>query len=161
VILRSLGSGGGLDIIAVILNQRYNIGVGRVYMMFNLILFGVTLSYMSTDLVIASIILVFFMSVSVDYVLTLFSQRKVTYIISEKYPEISEVILKDLKRGATILKAQGAYSGKDRNILMTITNNVQQKRLEELAFKIDPEAMFIVENTFTVLGSGFGKRKLY
>jgi uncharacterized membrane-anchored protein YitT (DUF2179 family) len=116
---------------------------------------------MNTDLVIASMILVFISSTMVDYTLSIFSQRKVVYIISEKYQDIAQVILKDLKRGATIIKAEGAYSGKERNMLMTITNNVQLKRLEEVVFTIDADAMFIVENTFNVIGSTFGKRKLY
>jgi uncharacterized membrane-anchored protein YitT (DUF2179 family) len=149
VILRSLGSGGGLDIIAVILYQKYNLGIGRFFFLFKLVL------------VIASMILVFISSTMVDYTLSIFSQRKVVYIISEKYQDIAQVILKDLKRGATIIKAEGAYSGKERNMLMTITNNVQLKRLEEVVFTIDADAMFIVENTFNVIGSTFGKRKLY
>ena len=161
VILRSLGSGGGLDIIAVILYQKYNLGIGRFFFLFNLVLFAYSLLQMNTDLVIASMILVFISSTMVDYTLSIFSQRKVVYIISEKYQDIAKVILKDLKRGATIIKAEGAYSGKERNMLMTITNNVQLKRLEEVVFTIDADAMFIVENTFNVLGSTFGKRKLY
>jgi uncharacterized membrane-anchored protein YitT (DUF2179 family) len=161
VILRSLGSGGGLDIIAVILYQKYNLGIGRFFFLFNLVLFSYSLFQMNTDLVIASMILVFISSTMVDYTLSIFSQRKVVYIISEKYQDIAQVILKDLKRGATIIKAEGAYSGKERNMLMTITNNVQLKRLEEVVFTIDADAMFIVENTFNVIGSTFGKRKLY
>jgi uncharacterized membrane-anchored protein YitT (DUF2179 family) len=161
VILRSLGSGGGLDIIAVILYQKYNLGIGRFFFLFNLVLFAYSLFQMNTDLVIASMILVFISSTMVDYTLSIFSQRKVVYIISEKYQDIAQVILKDLKRGATIIKAEGAYSGKERNMLMTITNNVQLKRLEEVVFTIDADAMFIVENTFNVIGSTFGKRKLY
>jgi uncharacterized membrane-anchored protein YitT (DUF2179 family) len=161
VILRSLGSGGGLDIIAVILYQKYNLGIGRFFFLFNLVLFAYSLFQMNTDLVIASMILVFISSTMVDYTLSIFSQRKVVYIISEKYQDIAQVILKDLKRGATIIKAEGAYSGKERNMLMTITNNVQLKRLEEVVFTIDADAMFIVENTFNVIGSAFGKRKLY
>jgi uncharacterized membrane-anchored protein YitT (DUF2179 family) len=46
-------------------------------------------------------------------------------------------------------------------MLMTITNNLQLKRLEEKVFTIDPGALFIVENSFNVIGSNFGKRKMY
>jgi len=42
-----------------------------------------------------------------------------------------------------------------------VINNVQLKRLEELVFTRDPHALFIVENTFTVIGSTFSKRKIY
>ncbi len=44
---------------------------------------------------------------------------------------------------------------------MTIISNIQLKRLEELVFTIDPKALFIVENTFNVLGSCFSRRTIY
>jgi hypothetical protein len=37
----------------------------------------------------------------------------------------------------------------------------QLKRLEEIMFTSDPDAMFIVENTFSVLVSTFSRRKIY
>jgi uncharacterized membrane-anchored protein YitT (DUF2179 family) len=161
IILRSLGSGGGLDIIAVVLNQRFNLGVGRVYLMFNAVLFAFALTRLEMDLVIASLILVFISSVSVEYVLSMFSQRKIAYIISDKNEDISRTITQDLRHGATFIQAKGAYSGQDRNILMTITNNVQLKRLEEAVFTVDADALFVVENTFNVIGKHFGRRKIY
>jgi uncharacterized membrane-anchored protein YitT (DUF2179 family) len=161
IVLRSLGSGGGLDIIAVVLNQRFNIGVGRVYLMFNAVLFAFALARLETDLIIASLILVFISSVAVEYVLSMFSQRKIAYIISDRNDDISRAILNELKRGATLIRARGAYTGQDRDILMTITNNVQLKRLEEVVFTADANALFIVENTFNVIGKGFGQRKTY
>ena len=59
MVLRSLGSNGGLDVAAVILNQKFNIGVGKVYFGFNLVLFCLSLASLDNDLVIASIIAVF------------------------------------------------------------------------------------------------------
>ena len=46
-------------------------------------------------------------------------------------------------------------------VLMVVINNIQLKRLEEIVFTNDPFSMFIVENTFNVLGSTFSKRKIY
>ena len=161
IILRSLGSSGGLDIVAIVLNRKYSMSVGRFYLMFNSVLFLFSLSQLKIDLVIASVIMLFITSNIVDYVLGMFSQRKLVLIISEKKQAIADAILHTLKRGATVLKAEGAYSQRSRDILMTITNNVQLKRLEEVVFTIDPEALFIVENTFSVIGSGLGRRKVY
>ena len=66
-----------------------------------------------------------------------------------------------MKQSATFLKGFGAYSRKKKNVLMTVVNNVQLKRLEELVFTADPHSLFIVENTFSVLGSSFSRRKIY
>jgi len=161
ITLRSLGSTGGLDIVAVILNNRFNIGIGKVYLLFNVILFGLAGSFYTPDIFIASIILVFISSVSLDYILSLFNERKIVYVISDHNEEISKLFNEEEHQGATFIKGKGAYSGKDKLILMAITNNLQLKKLESIVFTIDEHALFIVENSFNVIGSNFGKRKMY
>ena len=161
LILRSLGSGGGLDIIAIALNQKFNFGIGKFFFIYNIVLFISLTSLYSIDLVIASLILTFISSVTLEYVLALFNQRKIVYILSDIGPEIAKVITNQLRQGATVIDAKGAYSGKDKQMLMTITNNLQLKRLEEKVFTVDPDALFIVENSFNVIGSSYGRRKIY
>lgn len=161
IVLRSLGSCGGLDMIALMINQKYNIGVGRIIMIYNAILFTFALVLHDIDLVIASLILTAISSGVLEYVLALFNQRKIVYILSDSTKDISQKIWKDLKQGATILEAKGAYTGEHKDMLMTITNNLQLKRLENKVFSIDSNALFIVENSFNVIGMNFSKRKLY
>lgn len=159
--LRSRGSGGGLDIVAIILNQKFNFGVGKFFMLYNIALFTFVFSQYEPDIVIASIILTFIASIAVDHVLSMFNQRKIVYILSNDYQDIVDRITLEMKQGVTMIEARGAYSGKKKQMLMTITNNLQLKRLEEKVFDIDPEALFIVEDSFNVIGSNFGKRKMY
>ena len=161
IVLRSLGSNGGLDVVAVILNQRYNIGVGKTYFAFNLLLFSFSFASLDNDLVIASLIAAFVASTSVEYSLALFSQRKLCFIISNQNTDIADKVMSSLKIGATFIEGVGAYKKEPRSILMVVTNNIQLKRLEEVIFTIDPHALFIVENTFNVIGSTFSRRKIY
>jgi uncharacterized membrane-anchored protein YitT (DUF2179 family) len=70
-------------------------------------------------------------------------------------------MLEKLKLGTTFIKGSSSYPEKERNIIMTITNNIMLKPLEEIVFTNDENAVFIVENTFNVIGSGFSKRKIY
>ncbi len=161
VVLRSLGSNGGLDVAAVILNQRFNIGVGKVYFVFNALLFSVGFASLDNDLVIASMIAMFVCSTAVDYVLSMFNQRKLAFIVSEKPDQIAAEVMHRLKIGTTLLPAVGAYRRREKTVLMVVINNIQLKRLEEIVFSIDEHALFIVENTFSVLGSTFSRRKIY
>ncbi len=161
MVLRSLGSNGGLDVVAVILNQKYNIGVGKVYFVFNLILFTASFASLDNDLVIVSMIAVFVSSLTVDYALSLFNQRKLAFIVSEKPDEIANQVMIHLKTGTTMLPAIGTYHKKEKTVLMVVINNIQLKRLEEIVFTADEFALFIVENTFNVLGSTFSRRKIY
>lgn len=160
-ILRSLGSGGGLDIMAVLLNRKYNIGIGKFYFFFNFVLFGFSFTALSGDKIIASLIMVFVTAVVMEYVLMMFSQRKVCFIVSDKSREIVDRVMKDLAIGSTLLSGRGAYTSKEKEIVMTVINNIQLKKLEEIVFTTDEKALFIVENTFNVIGSSFSKRKLF
>ena len=78
--------------------------------------------------------------------------------IAEKGEEVSEAILASERCGVTLIRGKGAYAGGDREILLTVTNNVALKRLENLVFMVDPKALFVVENTFYVSGGQFSRR---
>ncbi len=161
IVLRSLGSTGGLDIIAILLNQKYNIGIGKFFFVFNSLLFSWGFFQLGTDLVIASLIMTFIISVVGEYVISMFSQRKSVLIVSDKAQDILDDMLEKFHFGGTVLKARGAYSGKDKEVILSVINNIQLKRLEQLVFTHDPAALFIVEETFSVIGSSFAKRKIY
>lgn len=161
ILLRSIGSSGGLDVIAIILYRKFNLGVGKTYLLFNLGLFTLVFAQYGADIVVASIILTFVSSNALNYFLTLFNQRKIVYIISEKSEQVGNYVIDKLNLRATFIHGRGAYTGKDKNILMTITNNIMLKRLEEAVFTVDNDALFIVENSYDVIGSNFNKRKVY
>ena len=75
--------------------------------------------------------------------------------------EIADAIHTRLNRGATFLEGRGTYTGKYKQVILTVVNNYQLKRLEEAVFHHDPDAFVITENTFNVYGKGFSRRKVY
>ncbi len=161
IVFRSLGSGGGNDIISILLNQKFSLRIGTYNFMFNFVLFAGSFGYLDTDIILYSMATSYIASQAIEYCMGLFNQRKMIMIISRDLPAIADEIMKKLQRGATFLKGRGAYTGEDREILLTVANNYQIKRIEEIAFSIDPDAFMITENTFNVLGRGFSRRKVY
>lgn len=161
IALRSLGSVGGLDVISVYLNQRFNLAIGKFAFGFNLTLFCVSLFFIRLELVLYSVFLVFAHAMVMDYFLGMFNQRKMVLVVSEKPDELAKAILNTINRGSTFLYGRGAYTGKRKKILLTIVDSLQLKRLEEVIFTIDPQAFTIEENTLNVIGKGFSRRKVY
>jgi uncharacterized membrane-anchored protein YitT (DUF2179 family) len=159
--LHSFGSAGGSDIIAIILNQKFNVKIGRFYFYFNLVLFGLSFGFMDIDIILFSLILSFVVSQVADYFLSMFNQRKMVIIISDRSDSIAKAIFEKLNRGSTFLFGRGAYTGRRKKVIMTVVNNYQLKRLEEAVFNVDSDAFFITENTFSVIGKGFSRRKQY
>ena len=161
IILHSVGSAGGNDIIGIILNQKYNIRIGTFFFGFNIALFAFSLGKLPIDLVLYSLAMSFVTAQVMDYVLTISNQRKMALIISDKSAEIAKEVLSKMGRGATLLEGKGAYTQRKKEVLMTVVHNIQIKRLEELVYNVDPEAFVIMENTYNVLGKGFSHRKTY
>ena len=158
IMLRSLGSSGGTDIVAVVLHRRWNIPIGQFSFLFNVALFvTAAVSGTSLDKIVATLIMLFISSGVLEYVLGLFNNRKLVLVVSERGEEIAEAVLVQERFGVTLLRGKGAYSGTDREILLTVTSNVAVKRLEHLVYGIDPHALVIVENTFYVSGGQFAR----
>jgi len=161
LVFHSLGSCGGNDIISIVLNQKYSVRIGTYNFSFNFILFLFSFGSLNMDLVLYSMAMSFISSQIIDYFLSIFNQRKMVLIISQSSGEIADKIMSKLNRGVTFLHGRGAYSGREKDIILSVVNNYQLKRLEEVVFNIDPDAFLVTDNTFNVLGPGFSQRKVY
>jgi len=161
VALRSLGSTGGSDILAVICKERFNISMGSFEFWFNMLGFVGGFVFLDMHIVLYSIAMTFVTAVIIEYVVHMFSERKMVIIVSDNADAVRRTILDDLDRGVTMLEGTGGWSGDPKKVVLTMISSIQLKRLEELVYAVDPEAFFIVGSGFHVLGQGFSARKIY
>nr|WP_321259397.1 YitT family protein [uncultured Pseudodesulfovibrio sp.] len=161
VALRSLGSTGGSDILAVICKEKFNMSMGSFEFWFNMIGFTGGFLFLAMDIVLYSIIMTFVIAFGIEYVLGMFSERKMIMIVSDHVAAINAAILDDLDRGVTILDGTGGYTGDPKKVILTMISSIQLKELEELVYTIDPDAFFIMGSGFHVQGQGFSSRKVY
>ncbi|WP_449243262.1 YitT family protein [Desulfovibrio sp.] len=159
--MRSLGSTGGVDILAVMCKERFNISIGTFDFWFNIAVFAAGFSFLDLNVMLYSLAMTLIISMVTDYCLRVFANRVMVLVISERPREVLEVILRQLDRGATVLSGRGGYTGHDKEVVLTMINGIQLKRLEELVYSIDPRAFTIMGSGFHVLGEGFSPRKVY
>jgi len=161
VALRSMGSTGGADILAVICRERLGIPIGRFEFLFNLLVFAVGFVTLKLEIVLYSVAMNFLVGWVTDACLSMFSERRMALVISTHPEAIVQAVLHRLGRGATLLEARGGWSGEPREVVLTMLNNLELKRLEELVYEIDPGAFLIMGSGFNVQGQGFSERKAY
>ena len=80
---------------------------------------------------------------------------KSVYIITEKYKEVSNVVMEQLQRGITALDGRGMYSGEEKAVLFCVVSKKEIVRLKELIYQVDESAFVIVADVREVLGEGF------
>lgn len=159
--LRSLGSTGGSDILAVICKEKFNMSMGSFEFWFNMIGFIGGFVYLDLTIVLYSIAMTFVIALGIEYVLGMFSERMMCLVISDHQEAIRESILRDLDRGVTLLDGTGGYTGDPKKVILTMISSMQLKELEELVYTIDNDAFLIMGSGFHVLGQGFSSRKIY
>ena len=80
---------------------------------------------------------------------------KLAYVISERQEEIAAELLR-MNVGVTRFQAQGAYTGRERPVLLCAVRRREILTVKRLVKEIDPEAFFIMWDAGEVLGEGFG-----
>jgi hypothetical protein len=78
-----------------------------------------------------------------------------TLIISEKSDEVTQLILKEMRRGVTALAGKGMYSGKEHPVLLCALTATEVPQLKSLVAQADDSAFVIVAPAQEVLGKGF------
>jgi uncharacterized membrane-anchored protein YitT (DUF2179 family) len=158
IILRSLGSAGGLDILSIILFKRFSIRPGTMVMTFHAILLLIALFRLPLERVLYTLIYFFINAYFVNLVVIGLSQRKAIMIISPQWKEISRQIMEKLQRGVTMVQGVGGYSGQQLHILYSVVTLTELSRFKEMVRKIDPNAFVVVTETQEVMGKGIGNQ---
>jgi uncharacterized membrane-anchored protein YitT (DUF2179 family) len=158
MILRSLGSAGGLDILSIILFKRFSIRPGTTVMTFHAIMLLLALFRLPLERVLYTLIYFFINAYVVNLVVIGLSQRKAIMIISPQWKEISQQIMEKLQRGVTIVQGSGGYSGQQLHILYSVITLTELSRFKEMIRKIDPTAFVVVSETLEVMGKRIGNQ---
>jgi len=158
IILKSMGSAGGTDILSVILLQRFSIRLGTTRLAFNILVLTAAALLFSLEDALYTLIYLYVSAQIVDLVVTGLSQRKAVFIISPQWERISPRILSEIHRGVTILRGQGAYSQREQQILYTVVTFREVATLKQIVRSEDPAAFVVISDTTEVMGHRIGNQ---
>jgi uncharacterized membrane-anchored protein YitT (DUF2179 family) len=158
ILLRSLGSAGGMDILAIIFLKKYSIRLGTTSLVFNVILMLTAISRLPLEMILYTLIYIYVSAYFMNLVVTGLSQRKSVMIISSQWQEISKEIMRKLDRGVTVIHGEGGYSKKQQKILYSIIPFQELSRFKEIVRTLDPDAFVVINNTLEVIGHRIGNQ---
>lgn len=164
VILPAVGSGmvfnigastGGTDIIAMILSKHTSLEVGKALLIPDFAITACTFFIFDVKTALYSLTGLLMKTFLVDIVIDGINSRKYCTIISSHPEEVKEFILAKLGRGATITKAEGAFSGKAEVMITTVLTRRQAVYLRNFIRSIDANAFITMVNSSQIIGKGF------
>ena len=150
------GSTGGTDIIASSINKYWNISLGRLLLMCDIIIIG--FSYLiENDIETMGVgYMAMFISLNfLDFVINSARQSVQFIIISDRYEEIADEVNTRLNRGVTVLFGEGFYSKEKRQVLLILAKKHESRGIFQLIKRLDPRAFVSMSNVEGVFGEGF------
>lgn len=161
LVMREGSSTGGLDVPPLVLNKyfKWNIAIS-MYVIDTIVLMG-QFFYSSTSDILYGFVVLVVTTVALDQTLTIGESASQVVIISPKYLEINDRIHSDIDRGTTYLKIRTGFLNNEQEMVMTIVQSRELKKVEHLVHEIDPTAFMVISKVKEVKGRGFGLDKSY
>ena len=158
IILKSLGSAGGMDILSIILLKRFSIRLGSSILVLNGLILTFAAYVFSLQDALYTLIFLFVSTQVLNVVVYGLSQRKAVYIISARWELIQRSIMEKVQRGVTIISGHGGYTGQEIQMVFTVISRQELPRLKQLINEIDSQAFVVVSDTLEVMGNGIGNQ---
>jgi uncharacterized membrane-anchored protein YitT (DUF2179 family) len=150
--LRAGGSLGGFDILGVVVNRRFGLGVGEVLLTLNGILVVVTGLLESPELAMYTLALIFASGKTLDVLQA--PRRRKAFLVMTRHPDrIRDRVLREMNRGVTLFRAEGGYSHSEITALLTVVTRAEVRELNDIVQDEDHEAFVVVLESSEVQGA--------
>ena len=150
-------STGGTDLAALLLKKPFpNVPNGIMLLLIDASVVAVAvLIFRDIEVALYSTIAIYLSSKVIDALAQGVDYAKVVYIITEKGEAISRVLNERTDRGTTLVAARGGYTGKDKEMVITVTRRNVLAQTLRLIKQTDPAAFTFVTDSTEVHGEGF------
>jgi uncharacterized membrane-anchored protein YitT (DUF2179 family) len=146
-------STGGLDIIAQYYSLKNGTSVGFISLFLNV---GIALSgaliFGSASVAAYTIIRIIVSTMVTDKLHTAYNFMKVE-IITESPAQLTQLILEKVYRGVTLAKVEGAYSHKEKTMVIVVISSYELTQIRKLVKDFDPKAFMITQPVKTIQGN--------
>ena len=138
----------GSEILGIFINHKYGISIGRVILVFNVVLFAITAFYISVETAMYSILTYLVTSKVVDFMIDGFEDFVGLMVVSEHTEALEEALTQKVGTGVTVYQGARGYGNggakKQVTVLHLVINRIDIQRTYHAINDVDEDA-FIIE----------------
>lgn len=148
---------GGTDIIAKLIGLKYpHISLGKTIFLVDLAIITLGgLVYKNIESSLYAAVVIFVSTQTIDYLIFGVHRSSLILIVTEKGDEMRKIIINDIRRGVTVLKGSGGYTGSEKDVLICACYDNQTGKFIKKIKAFDEKAFLIITNAKEILGEGF------
>lgn len=155
MILSGNGSGGGFDVIGVILNKKTGVSVSFVMYLLD---FGIILAQTFLNGMLKTvygIIVIMIAGIVVEKIVVRGRSASRILIFSNHHESICHELITKLDVGMTFIEGEGGYLRKPSRIIVTAVHFDMVEKVKRSVYAIDPSAFVMIDTVNYVGGRGY------
>ncbi len=160
LVVRAHGSGGGTDIVGIILKDKYDISVGSISLTVNAVVVLLAGFIFGFEPAMYTMVELYVNSVVFNQVLEGLNRKRTLLIVTEHGEALAERLLHEFGRGVTMLPAEGGYTHRPKQLLICVLSRFELAGVKEAIHQVDPAAFISISETHEVVGRFRKSREL-
>lgn len=160
LVYRGGGSTGGTAALAQILKKYANISSGFSQLLVDGVVVVASAFVFSFELALYALISIFVTSKVIDFVQLQAGDNKLVFIITDNEERVTSLIYEHVERGVTQVQSFGAFSKKERAMLLCVMEQAEAIYFKQIITNEEPNSFVIFLNASEILGRGFSKAKI-
>ncbi|MFP2997961.1 YitT family protein [Spongiivirga sp. MCCC 1A20706] len=138
----------GSEILGIFLNEKFGLSIGKIILLFNIVLFGVTALLLSIEVALYSILAYIVTSKVIDFMIEGFEDYVGLMIVSDKSEELQNNLVNEIGIGLTIYNGSKGFGKRGKKeygeVIHTVINRIDIRKAYKTIEMTDADA-FIIE----------------
>ena len=159
IVIKAGGCLDGTEIVALLINKKFNLPVGQVVLVFNIVIYGVAGILFGFDRAMYSLLTYFITSKVLDFVESGLQAAKAAMIITDDPETVADQLHIRLGRTVTMMEGEGRFSGK-KAVLYCVLTRLEINELRHIVNELDSSAFVAISDVSEIIGNHVKQRKL-
>ena len=155
LILKTGGSTGGTDVIAVAINKYTHVNLSALLYMVDGVIMALQLMFSNSEQVLLGIFLMALLTLTMNKIMIMGKTQVELMIFSDDTESIREMILGQADAGATLFRIEKGYTREESNAIMCLIPRRKLYDMCQRVSEIDPKAFWTVSEVNEIHGRGF------
>lgn len=158
IAIKNNGSTGGMDVVQKIMSKYLKIPMSKTMYLTDWVIvfisgftFAGGVAYHIEGVIYGSVSVIA-CSFIVDAIALNARSRRTAYIITEHPIEVRDIIYERISRGVTFCEVEGAYTGRERTMVICTLDKNEAYRLTDYIKEVDPDAFSFITSCKEVVG---------
>lgn len=153
LVLRGGGVLDGTEIVALLINRKYNLSVGRVILIINIVIYFAAGVAFGLDRGMYSLLMYIITSKIIDMVEVGWESTKSVMIITEHGKELAEEIYRQLGRTVTFMQGTGLVSKDTKDILYCVVTRAEIFELKRIIDNSEGSTFTTISEVSEIVGN--------